>query len=77
MKVVFSGVTGPETFAVVPLKKPVPRTVGVSRLEPSFAAEGQRLVMVGVVAFTNSDIEMFWVLLVAGTPLAVMANFPA
>ena len=77
IKVVFSGVTEPATFAVVPLKKPVPRTVVVSRLDPTFAAEGHTLVMVGVAAFTNSESEMFWVLFVTGTPLAVMTNLPA
>ena len=77
INVVFRGVADPETLSVVALKNPAPRTVVVRRPEPTFAAEGQRLVMVGVVAFTSSDIEMFWVLFVVGTPLAVMTNLPA
>jgi hypothetical protein len=40
------------------------------------AAEGHRLVIVGVSEFTSILTVTFWVLLAAGTPDAVMTIFP-
>jgi hypothetical protein len=76
MNAVFSGVAWPVTFTVVPLKNPVPRTVKVSGPVSTKAAEGHRLVIVGVAAFAVSVTATFCVLFAVGTPDAVTTSLP-